>query len=204
MGDIASSSGAILDRTETAIDLTSLKLEPAFDAFEILGEIRKIAVTGDCPVCFSPQNAPGGCLCQRAAGRVEWIRPACERIVRVAKAKASFLLKFAVVVALVAIVALKMMSPPAPVDSKSSDRTEAVRSALKDVAAAQEMAFQETGAYSVNPLDLRHHGARTPSDITVRVVSIDDDGYCLEGSTFGVDGMWRYSSYNKIAEPGRC
>jgi hypothetical protein len=208
MGNIASSQ-ALLDRTEApappaptadeAIDLT------AFDSIEILSEIRKITLVGDCPVCYSPQNAPGGCLCQRAHHqRVEWIRPACERIRRVAKEKAPWLVKFAVVVALVGLVALKMMSGAAPMEADEAGRTEAVRSALKDVASAQTVAFKQTGTYSTNPMELRHHGARTPSDITVRVVSADAQGYCLEATSFGVDQAWRYSSYRGTVEPGHC
>ncbi|MEA2432974.1 MAG: hypothetical protein QOG54_431 [Actinomycetota bacterium] len=189
-------------RTETQIDLTE---EIGLAAHELLGEIRNISVTHDCPVCFSPQNRPGGCLCQRVGGaRVEWIRPMSERIVRVAKEKASWLLKFAVVVALVAMVALKIMSSSAPMESDSSNRTEAVRSALQDVAAAEMTAFRETGAYSTNPVDLRHHGARTASDITVRVVSMDADGFCLEATSYGVESVWRYSSFHAVVEPGHC
>ena len=201
-----------MDRTEApappppAIDLTDLtEVQEEFDAFEILSEIRKITTIGDCPVCFSPQNAPGGCLCLWAGGiRVEWVKPACERVVRIAKEKAPWLIKFAVVVAVVALAALKVMSAPAPMEAQATDRAEVVRSALKDVAAAQVVAFRETGTYSNNPMELRHHGARTPGEVTIRVVSADQNGYCLEGSSFGVDQMWRYSSYRATVEPGRC
>jgi hypothetical protein len=202
MGNIASPRGALLERVDKAIDLTE---EPILDAHELLSEIRKIAVTGDCPVCFAPQNLPGGCLCQRADGtRVEWVRPAIQRIKRVAKQKAPFLAKFAVVVVLVAIVAMKMMSSGTPVEAQETQRAEAVRSALKDVAAAQEISSRQTGSYQYDAATLQHHGARTPSDITVRVVSADTDGYCLEGSAFGVEQVWRYSSYHAVIEPGRC